>query len=155
MYKHNTLLQESNVDFKNADHIIQVTFKIINDPKLMMTVVEKLHSSIIKSIDSLLYYDYLYKRISHIPTSAEDKLRLFRDYTIKKYNLKKEIIPVIKDLQDILEFRKRSPIEFVRKENLVICSSGYSTKTINVKKIKSYVAEIREFNQKINQALSK
>ena len=83
----------------------------------------------------------------------EDKIRMFKEHTIKRYNLNREIIVTIQDLKELLDFRKKAPMEFVRRENFVVCSSGYNTKTINIQKIKYAVEEVKSLMKKINSIL--
>ena len=153
MEKYQALIESANLHFKNADHMIFVTYPLINDPKLVITIAEKLYRSILLAINALLNYDYLYKHVSYIPELEQDKVKLFKEDTQKRYNFSKEIFSVIEDLKDLVNFRKRSPIEFVRKNNFVICSSGYTTKTISFTKIKQYGQEIKYFLAKINRIL--
>ncbi len=147
------LLEQANIDFKNADHMVYVTYPVVNDPKLVIVIAEKLYNSVMDAITAILNYDYLYKRISYLPLNEEDKVRLFKEDSIKRYNLKREILILIQELKDIIEFRKKAPLEFVRKENFVICNARYRTKTININKIKYYVSDIKIFLEKINKIL--
>ena len=153
MDNHRKLIESANLNFKNADHMIYVTYPIVNDPKLVMTIVEKLYSSVMDTITALLTFDYLYKRISYVPEREEDKIRLFKEFTIGRYSLNRELLILIGELKDLLDFRKRAPVEFTRKENFVVCSARYSTKTINIRKIKSYVQDIKTFLEKANRIL--
>ena len=83
----------------------------------------------------------------------KEKLDLFKEFTIKKYSLDREILIVIKELQELLEFRKKSPVEFVKKDNYIVCSSRFNTKTINIQKIKYYVQDIKILMEKTNRIL--
>ncbi len=147
------LLESANLDFKNADHMVFVTYPLVNDPKLIMAIAEKLYNSIMSAITSVLTYDYNYKRVEILPEQDREKVDLFKVDTIKRYNFSREILVVIEELKDLLEFRKKSPVEFVRKENFVVCSSRYNTKTINLQKIKYYVHSIRLFMERMNRIL--
>lgn len=147
------LLELANQNFKTADHMIYVTYPIINDPKLAFTIIERLYNTLIYGISAILNYDYLYKRISTLPENDEDKIKLFKEFTILRYNFNREILVLIKELKELLNFRNKSPMEFIRKENFVICNSRYNTKTINIRKIKYYVSNIRSFIEKVNRVL--
>ncbi len=153
MDNYRKLIESANINLKNADHMVYVTYPIVNDPKLIMTIAEKLYNSVMDTITALLEFDYLYKRISYIPEKEEEKIRLFKEFTIKRYSINRELLILIGELKELLDFRKRAPIEFTRKENFVVCSARYSTKTINLRKIKYYVQDIKVFLEKANRIL--
>ncbi len=153
MEKYHTLIESANLHFKNADHMIFITYPLLNDPKLMMTIVEKLYTSVLLAIKAILHYDYLYKNISFVPEKEEEQVKLFKEHTVKQYHLGKEILLAIAELKDLVDFRKKSPIEFVRKNNFIVCSAGYTTKTINFQKIKKYAQEIKYFLMQINNVV--
>lgn len=147
------LLEQANLDFKNADHMVYVTFPVVNDPKLMITIAEKLYHSTIDAITAILNYDYLYKRIGSVPEKDEEKIRVFKEYAIKRYSLDREILVLLAELKSLVEFRKKSPIEFIRKQNFVIANSKFSTKTIDIRKMKYYINDIKQFMEKTNKIL--
>ena len=153
MEKYKELMREANIDLKTADHMIYVTYPLINDPKIIISIVDKLYKVLIKSVDAVLNYDYLYKRISRVPEDLREKLEIFDDFSIKRYNFSREVLILIRDLKELLDFREGSKVEFVRRENYVVCSSGYNTKTINIRKVKDYVNQTKEFVLKINKLL--
>lgn len=148
---HSKLLEQANLNLKNADHMLYVTYPLINDPKLTISIIEKLYNIVMDAISAILNYDYLFKRIEYLPEKPGDKLALFKEDTIKRYNLNREILILIQELKEFVDFRKKSPIEIVRKENFIVFNSRYNTKTINIRKIKYYVGDIKLFMNKINK----
>ena len=58
------LINKANQSFKVADHIAYVTYPLVKDNKLIITVTENLAESLTKAIESLLFYERMYKRIS-------------------------------------------------------------------------------------------
>ena len=48
---------------KVADHIISVTYPLVKDPKLLLGVLENIHSALMHCISAILEYDRLFKRI--------------------------------------------------------------------------------------------
>src|SRR3989344_1462778 len=142
---HETLMKKALNDFKTVDHMVYVTYPLINDPKLMFGIVDKLFNTLIDVITAVLNYDYLYKRISRVPENLNDRLELFKKVINKRYNFDRTIFSLLEDLNKFKEFRKRSPMEFVRRGNLIVCSSGFNTQSLNYKKMKDYVNKSKEF----------
>ncbi|MBI2499235.1 hypothetical protein HYV88_03250 [Candidatus Woesearchaeota archaeon] len=155
MEMYETLMKKALNDFKTVDHMVYVTYPLVNDPKLMFGIVDKLFNTLIDVITAVLNYDYLYKRISHVPESLNEKLELFKKVIGKRYNFNGNIFLLLEELNKFKEFRKRSPMEFVRRDNLVICSSGFNTKSLNYKKVKEYVNKSKEFMNNANMLLIK
>ena len=46
-----------------ADHMIFVTYKLVNDPRLLLSAIKNIFNSLQNTIDSLLCYERLFKRI--------------------------------------------------------------------------------------------
>jgi len=144
------LIEESNKNVKTADHLIYITYPLLKDPKLIITITERLYHSLMNAVSALLYYDYAYKRIDFVPHSDNDKIRLFKDLSMKTYNINKEIVVIMNELKEFIEFRKKSPLEPLFKDTRTIFSSAYNTRTLSLTKMKDYVKEVKRFNKNIN-----
>ena len=144
---------EANESLKRADHLASVTYKLINDPKLLWVALENTHKAAISCMNSLLQFDYLYKRIPRIPEAFKEKLRLFKESSGKRYSVSRETIVLLADLQELVEKHKASTMEFVRKDKFVIASQDYRLRTIDSKKVKDYVEKTKIFINKANLLL--
>ncbi len=153
MEQHELLIRRALENYEIADHMIYVTYPLVNDPKLIGSITERLFKALIDAVTAILSYDYLYKRINSVPDDLDKRLELFKKVIEKRYNIDRSIVLLIDDLKKFVDFRGKGHIEFVRRENLVVCSSGYSTKTINFRKIKEYVNQSKNFIIKVNKIL--
>jgi len=154
MEKFKELIQTANRAVKTADHLTYMTFPLVNDTKLLITIVENLHSAVINSMDALLYYDWLFKRISNLPLDFRSRLEIFKSYSIMRYNIPRDSVVLIQDIESIINHRRNSPMEFVRKGELVLCTNNYNMKTINFIKVKEYTNKAKDFVRKVNSILS-
>lgn len=146
------LVQEMNRYFNTADHLLYVTYPLVKDNKIIITIVENLNHSLIKAIEAILYYDRLYKRISPYPENLSSKLDVFKTKCAPRYNFNREYIILIEDINEIVEEHRRSTIEFIKKDKFVICGNSYSkNKTIDINKLKNYVNGAKPFIQKVNE----
>ena len=150
MESYTVLMEESKKDIKIADHMINVTYPLIKDPKLIVSVAERLYFSLMNAVNALLGYEHAYKRIDTYPEDYEKKIEVFNTHLVKQYNLDNAILNLIKELKVLVDFRKKSPVEIVQKDKLVVYSSGYNTKSIKFDVIKSYVQEAKVFINKVN-----
>ncbi len=145
--------KEATKAFKTADHLTYVTFPLLNDQKLFATIAEKLKEALDKGMKAVLEFDYLYKRIQFVPADFQARVTLFRQYAPKKYNFNQSVFATMQDIEEIVTRRRESPIEFIRKDRLVIASSDYRLKTVNLEKIKEYVQNTKMFISKVNEII--
>ena len=143
------LLREASQRFINADHMVYVTYPIINDPRLIIAITGHLYYTLTNAIEALIAYEYYHKKLDFMPRTIKEKLEVFRESLLKYYGFSSNFMNMFNDLNKIMKFREKSPIEFVRKSNFVICDNNYSTKMINFQKIKQYTQETKSFIQKI------
>ena len=149
------LVDKSNKCFKTADHLTYITYPLIKDIKLLINIVENLYRAMVYGMDAILEYDKLFKRISQFPDDFETKTNIFKTSCAKRYNISREHIVMIEDLKNILDYRNKSPMEFIRKDKFVICNGSFRMKTLNYDKVKEYVNNARPFIAKINKILKK
>lgn len=153
MEKSILLAKEATKAFKTADHLTYVTFPLLNDQKLFATIAEKLKEALDKGMYAVLEYDYLYKRIQFVPAEFQTRMMLFQQYATKKYGFDLKHFATMKDVEEIVTRRKESPIEFIRKDRLVIASSDFRLKTVTIEKIKEMVQNTKMFISKVNEVL--
>lgn len=142
------LMLDSDSNIKTADHMLQVTYPLLNDPRLIVTIIERLYASLMSSISSVLAYEHMFKRLEYIPQKDEEKVMVFKEWVMKTYAFDRNMILILKELKEFVDFGRKSPLTFVRKEKYVVCSSGYNTKTIDVKRIKYYMEQSKIFVKK-------
>lgn len=131
---------------KLADHMLSITYQLVQDPKLLLAVIDNIYKALDNGISSVLEYDRLFKRIPPFPeNSFEGKLSMFRNKCMPRYNIRKEYIDLIKEVQDVISNHKNSPVEFARKDKFVICSDNYKMKTVSIPEIKKYIAQAKLF----------
>ena len=95
MEKYKTLIQSANSHYKNADHMVFVTYSLVNDPKLVITIADRLYKALMDSVSALLNYEYLYKRIGRLPETDDEKLEILKNQAMKEYNLDRNMLVFI------------------------------------------------------------
>ncbi|MEK6875941.1 MAG: hypothetical protein AABX63_00900 [Nanoarchaeota archaeon] len=137
-----------------ADYMLTMTYPLVRDPKLLLSVVENLFLAYSYSISSLLHYERLFKRIPPFPDDFSSKIDLFADRCMGKYGIDSENLRIVKDLKEIIVAHKKSPVEFPRKDSFVICDEGYRLRTISPSIIKGYVEKAKLFIRKMSSIVS-
>lgn len=138
-------IAESKKYLKIADHMLTITYPIVNDPKLLLTVLENLFLALAKSITAILYYERHQKNIPPFHDNFESKFNNFKYYVAPKYNIDSKNINMVEDIKEIIMHHKNSPVEFVRKGVFVICSDDYKIKTLNTNEVKKYIQNTKVF----------
>tara|TARA_Y100000310_G_scaffold255534_1_gene263014 strand:+ start:7241 stop:7726 length:486 start_codon:yes stop_codon:yes gene_type:complete len=155
MEKFQELRDAANKKLQLADHILTMTYPLVKDPKLLLSVVENLFLAFTYAMSSLLYYERLFKRIPPFPDDFKSKFEIFKDKCISKHSLDREYPKIIQDIKEIIVAHKKSPIEFSRHESLIICNGDYRTRTISADLIKDYVAKAKLFIKSVSTIVSK
>lgn len=143
-------LKKANKLLNTADHLTYMTYPLVKETKLMLTIIEHLYNSLVAGMDAVLSYDRLYKRISPLSSDFFSRLEVFKMKSARRYNIDREYVLLIQDLRRIVEYRKKSPMEFIRGNKLVICDDNYKMKTLTYDKVKEYLATSKKFILKVN-----
>ncbi|MEK6907619.1 MAG: hypothetical protein AABW45_03770 [Nanoarchaeota archaeon] len=147
-----TTLNQANKLFKTADHLAYVTYPLLKDNKLIITIAENLTEAMVKAMEAMLYYERNYKRIQHFPSDFKSKIEIFK-LTCNHYNIPRNYLVLIQTLHDIIEKRKASKMEFIRQDKYVIFNNNLDIITLNYDKIKEYLNSVKPFFNKINYIL--
>ena len=145
MEKFQESLLKAKKGIHREDHMLFVTYKLVNDPKLLLSAIKNIFNSLQYTVDSLLAYERLFKRIPLYPENFGSKFSILKDNCINRLNLNQSYLYLIKDIHTLLVDHKNSPVEFSRKDRFIICSSDYRTKSISLKEIKEYLSRSKSF----------
>ena len=137
-----------------ADHMLTQTYPLIQDPKLLLAVMENVFLALTNSMASVLYYERTFKRIPPFLDNFESKFNMFKMKSAIRYNVDKSYLALMQDVKDIILEHKRSPVEFSRKDRFIICSDTYNMKTITISQIKDYIAKTKLFITEADKILS-
>ena len=155
MEKLKSLLYDANKLFETADHLAYVTYPLIKDTKLLTTVADNLHNALLKSMEALLHYDRLYKRIPPYGTSFIEMFQIFKSRCAPRYSIPREGIMVLQDLHEFIETRKKSTLEFSRRDKFVIATREYRLSALTLDKLKNYIYQSKRFLAQVNNILLK
>ena len=144
MEKFQELREVAKKKLQLADHILTMTYPIVNDGRLLVAVAENLFLALTNTMGSVLYYERLFKRIPPFQDNFSSKFNIFKEYAGKK-DIDAEYLRLIQDMKDIIVKHKKSPVEFTRKDQFVICNGSYKIHTISVNELKDYVAKAKSF----------
>lgn len=136
--KHLENLQKAVHEIRIADHMIYVTYPVIKDKRLLLKALDQVYDSIVFVINSILQYDYLNKRVT-LSANAHENFDTFVTKSVSRYNITQEELGDIKELLYLTESHRKSPLEFMRKEKIVIMSDSLKTTIIDTDRLKKYL----------------
>ncbi len=154
MEHYEKISQKAKQDVKIADHMINVTYKLVDDPKMLLSVIHRLMSAVTNTMATVLYYERFYKRIPPFQDDFDSMYNMFKSRCIKNYNINVEYIKLIEDLREILKQHKNSPVEFARSNKFVICSEDYRMKVIKAEDIKNYINKAKLFQKEAEKMVN-
>ena len=145
-------LQQAIKSLKLAGHITYVTFPLVNEKRLLLKIFDEVYMSIICSINAILHYEYFYKKIK-LYKNSRDNLATFTNKCAKKYSLTNEQTKIIKEIIEINKKYKKSAMEFVKKDKLVILSDNLVTQTLDINLINKYLLLAKELVVNVNKRI--
>jgi len=149
MEKFQENLAQAIKNLQIADHMAYVTYPLVNDRRLLLKIFDEIYKSIIGCINTILNYEYLYKRI-RLYKENNSNMQTFMNKCAKNYELTNEQIKKIKEILELNKQHKQSAMEFIKKDKIVILSDNLGTQTIDIQKIKAYLLLAKELLMKTN-----
>ncbi len=142
MEKYQENLQNAVKSLKIADHILYITYPVIKDKRLLLKSLDSVYEAMVDIINSFLQYDHIWKRIQ-LSADPKNNFEIFINRTSKNNNITREEVQEILDFFSVIEAHRKSPMEFKRKEKIVIMGSDLHTTMIDPEKIKKYLSLTR------------
>jgi hypothetical protein len=138
MEKHIENLQKALSDIRIADHMIYVTYPVIKDKRLLLKALDQVYDAITAIINAILQYDFIFKRIQLYkePRANWDS---FLNKSAKRFNITAEEIDLVSELFTLVQNHRKSPLEFQRKDKIVIMSESLKTTLVDSEKLKKYL----------------
>ena len=151
-----TLTSKRAIKFiKIADHMLTQTYPLVNDPKLLIVIMENIFLSLSNSMIAILELEGSKSKIPKYDDNFASKYKLFSSKFSKKYEFSDGDIFFINDVFQIIEDHKKSPVEFVRKDTFVICSQNYRISTIRLKDMSDFIKKAKTFINKVDGIIDK
>jgi hypothetical protein len=148
-------LEKAKQKLKIADHMIFMTYPLVKDNRLLLSVMQNIFLSLSSAMSAILYYERMFKKIPSFNDNFDAKFTAFKANCVKRLNIDENYVKMISEIRDIIIEHKKSPMEFTRQNKFVICSSTYRMRTITVEEIKKYISQTRLFINEANNIVSR
>lgn len=153
--RYSTLLADATRQVQIANHLLTVTYPMVKDPKLLMSIVEHLRRAVEDSAEAIVDF-HITRGEYELPMHAlagqqpgkHDILAAFLDImkvrnpTIPSAH---EAIDACKELMAMLQHFKEAPVSFPRDEKLVIADHDYALKEVSAPALKVIMRTVKQF----------
>jgi len=154
------LANESAVQFeeirktlRTADHMVYITYPVLKENRLLAKVLEEIYSAIRKTIDLILNYEYEHKRIK-VYSDPKINMSIFEQKCAPRYNFTADDIVRIKQIIDLFESHKSSPMEFSRQNKFVILTDDMRVDSLTIPGLKSMLTLAKDSAKKAETAMT-
>ena len=145
MEKFQELQENAKKNYRIADHMLNVTYPLLKDTKLLLGVTENLFLALMNSMSSLLHYERIFKLVPHFQDNFESKFHIFCSRCTRRHNLDQDYPKLIQEMKEIILLHKKSPVTFRRKDRFIICTSKYQVKAITSHQLRNNLKKTKEF----------
>lgn len=137
---------------RNADHMIYITYPVLKENRLLAKVLEEVHGAVKKTINIIMGREYECKRIK-LYSDYKINMTVFEQRCAPRYYISPEEMTGIRQIMDLFESHKSSPMEFSRQNRFVIMSDNLKTDSITVPKLKAMLGTAKTFARKAENSL--
>lgn len=148
----NPQLEEAKRILKTADHMIYVTYPVLNESRLLMKILEEMGRAISLIIAAVLQSEYESKRIK-IYSDPEVNFEAFSRCS-QRYSLAPQHINEIKQMLGLIERHKKSSMGFSRRDKFVIMSENLHTETVSLENLKFYMNLSKDLLKKVENVMN-
>lgn len=135
-------MEEALRSLKIADHLLSTTYPLVKDPKVLIGVLTNLYIAYDRTIKLTLKQHDVFQ-----PRTFIARYEQFKEVIGDKLN--GEEIRSIKTIYELKEEHDKSPVEFARKQQMVICSSSYALRTLTHGSLKKHMAYAKKIVKKL------
>jgi hypothetical protein len=139
MEKVKQLLLKAKEKINTADHLIYVTYPQVKEVRMLYGITENLALAIKTIVQGVVEYEKMYKRLPYTPSNFAIEFEMFKTKCAKRYRFTDDEIEIVRQINSIVEMRKKSPMEFVRRDKFIICTENYKMKIVNLPMVKQYL----------------
>ena len=148
-----TAREKAIQQYDAAFHLLNVTFPLVKDPKLLIGIINNLSQSFEHAMDSILAYEKQLRLVPNYSDNFQSKFNLFRYKCVRRNKIPIEHITLMMELKEILELQKKSPVEFQRGNRYILASKDYKLRALSINDIKAYLTQNKDFLEHLDRIL--
>ncbi len=146
--------QRAQTQYDAAFHLLNVTFPLVKDPKLLLGVINNLNKALESGVEAVLKHEQQRKLVPNFQNDFQSKFNLFRYKSVKRNNIATKHIMMMMELRELEELHKQCPTAFQRGNKYVLANEKYQLKVISMNDLKQYVSTTKEFMDHIQKIVN-
>jgi hypothetical protein len=147
----NLSLKNAEKYLANAEHILNFTFRVINEKRLLLTVAQNLFKSLLYGIDSVLKSESVMNK-TIVYSDSMKNFQFFKEIA-ENYGITRDELRIIDEIFAIVKKHKESPLEFVKGERVIVMSDAEMPFYLDFVKIKNYFEISKRIIEKIKRKI--
>jgi len=136
--------------WRAAEHILLVTFPVVQDSKLLLRVLEHLDKAARTTISTVLKLEYLYKRVRLSGEGARNK-ELFRLLCSHHYKVSEEDAILLSEVLDLGKRHRSSGVELSQRKKVVILDDNFGSVEITAPHLQQISQAIRRLQLQLQR----
>ena len=145
-------LEKAEKEIQTSNHLLGVTYPLVQDKRLLLKILTEIKKGIASCMSAILQYEYLYGRI-RLSSNPKENFKKFIKKCCPRYNISEIEIKRIIKLFELVEKHKASPLEFVKKDKIVILSENMDSEIITFEKVKEFLNSSKIILQKAKEII--
>ncbi|VVB75381.1 Uncharacterised protein [Candidatus Tiddalikarchaeum anstoanum] len=138
---------------KMADHMAYVTSKIVNDKKIVISIVDHLSRAFMLSMKAYLIREKLRHNIKVVPEGDKEVTNFFFESYAQELKVEKSILSIIYRLFNAVNAYNSRGILLTRSDKYVFVSPEYELIDLNMNEIKEWLRDGLKFVNAIKERL--
>jgi hypothetical protein len=123
---------------KTSDHLVYLTFPLLQDKRILLKAVLRIKESVNFCINSILKYEYLKSNIK-LYKDPKKNFKIFKDFCAEKYQITNQEIKEIIELFELSSYQEKSVVDFMKNQRVILLSESMEKKEISLEKAKSFL----------------
>ena len=140
-------LQKAEENIKKVERLI-VLSQVSRNKNLMLITLEELEKAIRNCISSILHYDYELKRVK-LYKDSKLNFREFEVKSSKNFSISQREMEIIKEILNAFKEHKESPMEFMKKEEIIIMSDNQRITRISMERLTTFLTIVKNLLEKV------
>ncbi len=138
--------------WRAAEHIVRVTFPVVQDPKLLLHALEHLAKAARQIMSVILKREYLHQRV-RLSTIGSENLEVFFGVCATRYKVSTENAAALRELLTLVESRRTSSMEFSQKGKVILVDDDFGTTIITVSHLAVFLDAVRNLHLELHRQL--
>ena len=153
--RYQELLQTARKQIELADHMLYVTYPLVQETKFLLAIANHVISAARCSVQALLEFELLYKRLEQFNRTFLSEVEIYQKKVAPRYNLDGKYYKLLQKLMEVQKYDTESVVRFKRGDKYILSTGEYSMSAIDVDTVKRYSNLTKKFVQEIADAITK